>query len=568
MLSQSSTPRLTTKADQGADDTLPVRLDTLDKIIFIALTLLVGLYALFMARFHRLPFEDAAMLMRYSQHLAQGHGIVFNVGQPPVDGATDFLFMVVLAAVSKLGFSVEQSAYGVGLVSHLLTTLLVYETIRRVVAAPRWTALTSALFLALGPGLDYIDMGFGTPFFALFAALTWRFALQIARQQTPSSASALTFAFSGLLLGLARPEGVLLALFLLAGLIYLRGVSRTRPAVFAFAVVFGLLGGLYFFWRWHYFGYPLPNPFYKKGGGHLYPSGLAESVHYVLLMNGVFLLVILAGLCFGETRRRAIFTLIPIAGFAGVWILLSNEMNHAGRFQYVLFPAALMSWPFVLAPVLEQGFPAWQSLSRKRQAALALPAAAVLLLFLAYQHRVLHNQVLVRSYYDMNYDMALALEPYHSQGYTIATTEAGIVPLYSRWQAIDLWGLNDEWIAHHTTVSAAYLDRTKPEVIEIHGPPGLLPQDLKGHPARTIPQQWLVMVSVLNQYVKERHYTLARRFDDTSFRRRDSTGYTYLYYVRPDFAQSQEIAERLHTLKFPPAWDPSSKQNAGTPPQK
>ena len=40
------------------------------------------------------PFEDAAMLMRYAEHFAHNYGIVWNIGEKPVDGATDFLFMV------------------------------------------------------------------------------------------------------------------------------------------------------------------------------------------------------------------------------------------------------------------------------------------------------------------------------------------------------------------------------------------------------------------------------------------------------------------------------------------
>lgn len=541
----------------------------LDKIIQMTLAVVVALYAVFMAKYHQLPFEDAAMLMRYSQNVAQGHGIVFNIGQAPVDGATDFLFMAVLAAVSKTGLSLENSVYVLGLVCHLLTTLLMYETIRRVAGASRWMASVSALFLALGPGLDYVNMGFGTPFFAVFAALTWRFALCIAQQEMPSSGSAVAFAFSGLLLGLVRPEGVLLALFMLFGLLYFRGLSHARPAVLAFLGIFGILGGAFFLWRWHYFGYPLPNPFYKKGGGHFYLSGLHESLHYVLLMNSVFLLGLLAGLGFKETRRRALFALIPITGFTAVWVLLSNEMNHAGRFQYALYPVVLMSWPFVYAQGLQSPrVPVWKSLNKKIQAATAIPFAAVLLLSLGYQHQQLHHEALLRSYHDMNYDVALALKPYSSNDYTIATTEGGIVPLYSHWQAIDLWGLNDQWIAHHTYVSAAYLDRFRPEVIEIHGPPALMPQDMKGRPIRDIPQQWLVMVGLLNQYVKDRHYVVARRFDDTSFRSHYSTGFTYAYYVRPDFPQSREIANRLRTLSFPPAWDPFIKSNISPSNQK
>ncbi len=50
----------------------------------------------------------------------------------------------------------------------------------------------------------------------------------------------------------------------------------------------------------------------------------------------------------------------------------------------------------------------------------------------------------------------------------MATSEAGLLPLYSQWNAIDTWGLNDEWIAHHGEITADYLDRYKPELIIFH----------------------------------------------------------------------------------------------------
>ncbi len=49
------------------------------------------------------PAEDAAILMRYAVHLAEGHGIVWNVGEKPVDGATDFLFMLMVAGLIPVG---------------------------------------------------------------------------------------------------------------------------------------------------------------------------------------------------------------------------------------------------------------------------------------------------------------------------------------------------------------------------------------------------------------------------------------------------------------------------------
>jgi hypothetical protein len=35
--------------------------------------------------------EDAAIVRRYSQHSARGFGYVWNVGEPPLAGATDWL---------------------------------------------------------------------------------------------------------------------------------------------------------------------------------------------------------------------------------------------------------------------------------------------------------------------------------------------------------------------------------------------------------------------------------------------------------------------------------------------
>ena len=65
-----------------------IKLDRLDGLIVIGLISLAGLYlyATGYFNFGVLPHEDAAILMRYSQHLSQGHGIVWNIGDKPVDG--------------------------------------------------------------------------------------------------------------------------------------------------------------------------------------------------------------------------------------------------------------------------------------------------------------------------------------------------------------------------------------------------------------------------------------------------------------------------------------------------
>ena len=137
------------------------------------------IYAVNFVNFNVPPFEDAAMLMRYADHLAHGYGMVWNIGEHPVDGATDFLFMVASAGLIKIGIAVGRSVRTLGFASHILTVLLVYWVNRKIWKANIAISFLSGLYLAVGTGLSYVAAFFGTPFFAFFAALTFTFALLI-----------------------------------------------------------------------------------------------------------------------------------------------------------------------------------------------------------------------------------------------------------------------------------------------------------------------------------------------------------------------------------------------------
>src|SRR5579875_672984 len=94
----TSRPTIEVK-DAGAQSRLHSRL--VDTAVLSAL-ILITCYTLRSVGWHAIPAEDAMMLIRYSQHLAHGHGIVWNIGEHPVEGATDFLFMATIALISRL----------------------------------------------------------------------------------------------------------------------------------------------------------------------------------------------------------------------------------------------------------------------------------------------------------------------------------------------------------------------------------------------------------------------------------------------------------------------------------
>ncbi len=518
-----------------------------DLFALVLLAIIVLLYAATAIDFNVPPYEDAAMLMRYAEHLAHGYGIAWNVGQHPVDGATDFLFLVTSAAFIRIGVPVGRSIRALGLGSHILTVLLVFWVNRRLWRASWLISFLTALYLAVGTGLSYVAAFFGTPFFALFATLTWGLGLLLIRRSDAPNWLAWAFAFGGLLTGLTRPEGVILAALMLLAVVVLRGPRPSLRIAAVFIGVFLVLGGAYFAWHWSYFGYPLPNPFYKKGAGLLHRDSFWESLGNLLRFAGPFTLAFVLGLRSRKTARLAAAMLIPLIGFAAAFVLISNETNFGGRFQYALWPMVLISWyPLVRELPAEWGI-AWGA-PTERAARAALAAAVVLAVYGLLRYSVEQSCALtiaqqscgVAYEKDGRYDAAGVLAAYEGKGYVMATSEAGLLPLYSNWSAVDTWGLNDEWIAHHGEVTAQYLDQYKPELIVFHAyfspivPPRLNDKNLS--------QDWFRMTITLKDYAESHGYTLAAAFGDSPYE-------THYYYVRPDFADSVRIVHDIGSMK-------------------
>jgi len=512
----------------------PAETEALDRTIAAALA---GIAALWAAAYGgaSIPYEDAAMLMRYAVHIAGGHGHVWNIGEAPVDGATDFGLVVLVAALVRAGMAVETATRLCAITAHALTTGLIYIAIRRFYGGARWLAALSALVVAAGPARHYVAAGFGTPLFALGAATTWYLAADMMARGTTARRS-LLFALCALGTAIVRPEGVILGGLILAGVMIAPGRANVRRVIRDFVLVFLILGGAYFAWRWSYFGHPLPNPFYIKGGAAMHPEGLQSAIRGIPHIGFPFVPVIAAGTAvalFQAARARAwavlrdprVAVLIPLAGFTLLWVLLSDVMNFAWRFQYAIVPIAAIAWP---------GFWPGARVGWRRAATIALLVAGI-----AFQHAS-YGRTAISA--DGRFEVASALSRYANDGYLMATSEAGLLPLYSRWRAMDTFGLNDAEIAHAGGITAEMLDRRAPDLIMYHAPPPPAPG------APHFDQRWAEMVSVLDGYVRSRGYTLAAAWGE----RDDDLHY---YYIRPDWPDGEAIAEEIRALPY--AWPAS-----------
>lgn len=471
------------------------------------------------------PQEDAAMLLRYAGHLAQGHGIVWNVGEAPVDGATDFLFMVMVAGLSKFGLRLEVASLLLTFTAHLLTVFLVYRMLMRQSNNNVWAASFSALVVMMGPAFSYIEAGFGTTVFALAGLWTFLFFLQMLQHGFAQKA-AIGFAVASLCTGLIRPEGVLLSFGMLSALVVKLESEDRKALLLRYGIFMGIPGALYFGWHWFYFGYPLPNPFYVKGGGRLYVSSLSSAMIGAGKMSFVLVPLLLYGIWKGASRTQNLYLLWPVAFFVGIWILMSNAMNYNHRFQYVLMPILWVAW----LPVLQSIWPDFRLKGWKL--ALGIGMTALMLTMQAFVY-VLHS----RMHVDGRAQLGTALSDYADKGYTMAITEAGNLPFYSNWKAIDTWGLNDKTISHTGIVESSYLDQYSPELIMIHD--YWSPGKIKLRPQ----EKWAVMTDTLEAYIQRHNYEnvacWGRKPDNAHF-----------YYLKRDFPDYEKLKALIQGFRY------------------
>ena len=226
-----------------------------------------------------LPFEDAAMLFRYAENLASGHGIVWNAGEAPgrSDGATDLLFVLILAPLVWSGVPSHIAGLIVNGVALFTIGATVGLTNRLVWSLPPVVPLIVTLMVVGNPIWSIVSGGFSAA--ALGAILTGVALLAVVAVASDpgSKGRTVTFARSGWhigsIVGLAgwwRPEGFILAPMVLVLAVYagIRSAPKDNRAELTHSVVFtwllrlatsySLLVVAFVIFRLQYFGQLFP----------------------------------------------------------------------------------------------------------------------------------------------------------------------------------------------------------------------------------------------------------------------------------------------------------------------
>jgi hypothetical protein len=139
----------------------------------VALTIASACLFVWSRCFHGWIFDDSYIAFRYSENWANGHGLTWNAGQPPVEGFTSFAWVFVGAAIKWLfGIRPHVSMFAIAIACWLLVMGVVTPLLTRVINSPIIPSAIAVLVLALNPVMGFQAFhGLETPLHMLALAV-------------------------------------------------------------------------------------------------------------------------------------------------------------------------------------------------------------------------------------------------------------------------------------------------------------------------------------------------------------------------------------------------------------
>ena len=396
--------------------------------------------------------DDAYITFRYSKNLAAGFGPTFNPGQPPVEGYTTFLWMLLMTLPHLIGVNVATFSKILGVLltcgTFALVSLLTFTLTREFSLRARlFFGAFGAFLLAMLPITSiHAIAGMET---GLFIFLTVLMVYMLTLGLLGGSRALLWSPLVGLLIGMTRPEGNAIVLLLLAFGWFFSKVEVRKKLTWWSLGLYMFPGAIYFAWRALYYDLILPLPFYMKvlhGGGIF--GGANEVGTYLLYLlpsTGVLLLTAVLRL-----RKEHFAILIPVVFLLIFYLFPVHAMGFNWRFIY---PAT----PFISALVGIGGITFFEAL--RKVISSTKPWEPVLLAGLFFiglgNLNGLEGMIRTQNFYADGISSYKAfgtlLSEYNNKHeMTLAIGDAGTVPYYSDWQVIDLFGLNTREVAFGT----------------------------------------------------------------------------------------------------------------------
>ena len=401
--------------------------------------------------------DDAFISFRYARNFINGYGLVWNIGeQPPVEGYTNFLWVILIGLFMQMGFEPVVVSKVLGIFFGLCCILLLYSCSELVFKRKSFLNLIAPVILACcGPFAAWSTGGLETQmftFFILAAAVRYLYEVQ---HDNITPASAILF----VLASLTRPEGILIfGITCLHHFFYLLVTKKSFfcRKTFIWVFTFLILYGLYFYWRFNYYGFIFPNTFYAKTGGGAYQlqRGFRYLIHFALftkwpILTGLSLLPLLK-----PSRSPIVYFLILTLSFLGYIVYIGGDFLGMFRFSVPMVP--------LMAILVQEGIISicqWFSRLEYPQIVKTFAITFCSFIFISFLAMGLTSSFKGYGYKRILFHKKVAknqaargkwLRQHASPDDTVASIAIGAISYYSELTTIDRLGITDIHVAHTT----------------------------------------------------------------------------------------------------------------------
>ncbi|MBW1728407.1 MAG: hypothetical protein JRJ62_12695 [Deltaproteobacteria bacterium] len=356
------------------DNLLPNLLN--NRLIKISLTVLpfVMYFLLTLPLFDWL-IDDAGISFAYARSFAHGHGLTAQPGSPPVEGYSNFLWVLVMAFFFfvKL-FHLYITPKIVSLILIAVTFYLLHKSVLYFTGRNIFVSFVALISLALNASfIIWTCSGLENALYATLIVLLFYVQLNFIKNHyklkyTPYLAAVISAAIA-----LTRPDGIVYAaVFPATMLISLFARDKyTIPdkiaALIKYAVVFLILWFAFLLFRHLYFGDIYPNTYHAKGGPGIdviiptltlqepYLTRLGQLLQGVFGTKLKFLIpcgmIVMATSFYSERKmwRELTLLLTMLTTTAFVFMVMPDDWMGEFRFATPFFPFIYISLAILLA---------------------------------------------------------------------------------------------------------------------------------------------------------------------------------------------------------------------------
>ena len=398
--------------------------------------------------------DDAMISMRYARNLAQSHGLVWNIGQPPVQGFTNLGWTLYMALLHLFPFAASKISLAVmltSLVILLANIYIVHQITEALLPDSKHASILAALITAF-----YFPLVFWSLRGMEVGLLTFliNFAILLALSKNNSVVIGIILALAILV----RIDAAIAAVLVTAYLFAKNKRSAILPAISIIVTTFAI-----FYFQQIYFGDFLPLTYYQKvtGFGALdrIRHGILVFIQFAARDTLALLFFSLAAIFFYtrsvQRSREALLLLGIFLAQCAYSIYVGGdyaepETNAANRFITQGMPALIILFSWMTSRILADLKTAQpQTAFATSKVNPAIPLALMILLLISGEpwfNYSIDNAPLLKA--DIRrVKLALHIAKNTAPEAVIAVHAAGQIPYYSQRATIDLLGLNDPIVA-------------------------------------------------------------------------------------------------------------------------